>query len=127
MQDLITQLQAVPGNDVLLGKSISEKYQHDWSADAPGMPRAVLRPASTEALSAILRLCHDAGQPLVVQGGLTGLTGGGIPKSNEIAINLERLNGIEELDADAMTMTVKAGTPLQTIQEAADAAGFIFP
>jgi FAD/FMN-containing dehydrogenase len=127
MQDLITQLQAVPGNDVLLGKSISEKYQHDWSADAPGMPRAVLRPASTEALSAILRLCHDAGQPLVVQGGLTGLTGGGIPKSNEIAINLERLNGIEELDADAMTMTVKAGTPLQIIQEAADAAGFIFP
>ena len=127
MQDLIIQLQAIPGNDVLLGNSISEKYQHDWSADAPGMPGAVLRPATTEALSAILRLCHAAGQPVVVQGGLTGLTGGAIPKSGELAINLERLNGIEELDADAMTMTVKAGTPLQTIQEAADAAGFIFP
>ena len=127
MQDIITQLQAIPGNDVLLGNSISEKYQHDWSADAPGMPGAVLRPATTEALSAILRLCHAAGQPVVVQGGLTGLTGGAIPKSGELAINLERLNGIEELDADAMTMTVKAGTPLQTIQEAADAAGFIFP
>jgi len=125
--ELINQLQSIPDNDVLLGDRISEKYQHDWSADAPGMPGAVLRPNNTQALSEILRLCHANDQPVVVQGGLTGLTGGGIPQPGEFAINLERLNGIEELDVDAMTMTVKAGTPLQTIQEAADAAGFIFP
>ena len=127
MQKLIQQLQGVPDNDVLLGESISEKYQHDWSADAPGIPGAVVRPSSTQALSEILKLCHASDQQVVVQGGLTGLAGGGIPKPREIAINLERLNGIEELDTDAMTMTVRAGTPLQTIQEAADEAGFIFP
>jgi FAD/FMN-containing dehydrogenase len=127
MQELIKQLQNVPDNDVLIGDSISEKYQHDWSADAPGIPGAVVRPSSTQALSESLKLCHASDQQVVVQGGLTGLTGGGIPKPGEIAINLERLNGIEELDADAMTMTVRAGTPLQTIQEAADEAGFIFP
>jgi FAD/FMN-containing dehydrogenase len=127
MQALIEQLQAIADSDVLSGSSITEKYQHDWSADAPGIPGAVLRPATTEALSAILKCCHASDQPVVVQGGLTGLTGGGIPKPGELAINLERLTGIEEIDRDAMTMTVKAGTPLQTIQEAADAAGFVFP
>jgi len=127
MQALITELQKLQDTDVLLGDSISEKYQHDWSADAPGIPGAVVRPATTGALSEILALCHGLDQSVVVQGGLTGLTGGGIPKTGEIAINLERMSGIEELDRDAMTMTVKAGTPLQVIQEAADEAGFIFP
>lgn len=127
MSELVDKLQQVKDNDVLTGNAISEKYQHDWSADAPGMPGAVIRPASTRALAETLKLCHAHDQSVVVQGGLTGLTGGGIPRSGEFAINLERLTGIEELDADAMTMTVKAGTPLQAIQEAADEAGFIFP
>ncbi len=127
MQVLIAELQKLQDTDVLLGDSISEKYQHDWSADAPGIPGAVVRPSTTRALSEVLALCHSLDQSVVVQGGLTGLTGGGIPKSGEIAINLERMTGIEELDRDAMTMTVKAGTPLQVIQEAADEAGFIFP
>ena len=127
MQELISKLQKIANNDVLLGDSISEKYQHDWSADAPCQPGAVLRPSTTQALSEVLALCHAYDQPVVVQGGLTGLTGGGIPKAGEFAINLERLNGVEELDRDSMTMTVMAGTPLQVIQEAADDAGFIFP
>ena len=127
MQVLIAELQKLQDTDVLLGDSISEKYQHDWSADAPGIPGAVVRPSTTRALSEVLALCHGLDQSVVVQGGLTGLTGGGIPKSGEIAINLERMTGIEELDRDAMTMTVKAGTPLQVIQETADEAGFIFP
>ena len=35
MQVLIAELQKLQDTDVLLGDSISEKYQHDWSADAP--------------------------------------------------------------------------------------------
>src|SRR5690606_15117264 len=103
------------------------RYQHDWSAEAPGLPLALLRPGSTEEVAAILKLCCEAGQPVVVQGGLSGLCGGGNPRSNEVAISVERLQGIEEVDTASMTMTVKAGTPLQVIQEAADKAGFVFP
>jgi len=55
------------------------------------------------------------------------LCGGGNPRDGELAISLERLSGIEELDTASMTMTVKAGTPLQVIQEAAANAGFVFP
>ena len=61
------------------------------------------------------------------QGGLTGLCRGASPEAGWVAISLERMTGIEEIDPAATTMTVKAGTPLETIQKAADEAGFFFP
>jgi FAD/FMN-containing dehydrogenase len=112
---------------LLTGTDISERYQHDWSCEAAGIPIAVARPASTAEVSAILQVCHEHGQPVVVQGGMSGLCGGANPRGEELAMSLERLSGIEEIDHAAMTMTVKAGTPLQVIQEAAAAAGFVFP
>ena len=127
MHTLITDLQQAVSSPVLTGADISAKYQHDWSAEAPGIPVAVVRPSSTDEVAAIMRVCSAANQPVVVQGGLSGLCGGGNPRANEVAISLERLQGIEEIDQASMTMTVKAGTPLQVIQEAADKAGCIFP
>ncbi|MES2624761.1 MAG: FAD-binding oxidoreductase [Pseudomonadota bacterium] len=127
MQEFLDRLQHTVSSPLLTGNNITARYQHDWSAEMPGIPVAVARPATTEEVAAILRLCHERNQPVVVQGGLSGLCGGGNPRGGEVAISLERLNGIEELDRDSMTMTVKAGTPLQVIQEAAAAAGFAFP
>jgi FAD/FMN-containing dehydrogenase len=127
MQALIEQLQQLLSVAPLQGSDISERYQHDWSCETPGMPLAVLRPASTAEVSAILKLCHAHSQPVVVQGGMSGLCGGANPRSGEVAISMERLQGVEEIDTAAMTMTVKAGTPLQLVQEAAAAAGFVFP
>ena len=127
MPSLIASLQQAVASPVLSGAEISAKYQHDWSAETPGVPVAVVRPSSTDEVAAILKLCHAAGQPVVVQGGLSGLCGGGNPRANEVALSLELLHGIEEIDSASMTMTVRAGTPLQVIQEAADKAGFVFP
>jgi FAD/FMN-containing dehydrogenase len=127
MNALVTSLQTVVAQPVLHGNEISERYQHDWSSEAPGIPLAVVRPQSTAELSAVLACCHALDQPVVVQGGLSGLCGGGNPRDGEVAISMELLNGVEEVDTASMTMTVKAGTPLQVIQEAAEAAGFVFP
>jgi FAD/FMN-containing dehydrogenase len=70
-------------------------------------------------VSAVLRLCHEAHVPVIVQGGLTGLAGGANPAGNEIALSLGRLYGIEEVDTASATMVVRAGTPLETCQTAA--------
>jgi FAD/FMN-containing dehydrogenase len=66
-----------------------------------------------------MALCHQYDQPVVVQGGLTGLAGGATPQQGEFAISLERMSDIEEIDTTAMTLTAHAGTPLQLLQEAA--------
>jgi len=98
-----------------------------WGRDEPCVARAVLRPAGTEEVSAVLRLCHAAGQPVVVQGGMTGLVEGAVPTSDELVLSLERLTDIEEVDVVGRTMTVQAGVPLQTVQERARQSGLLFP
>jgi len=112
---------------VLTGAEADARYRVDFSHENACAPLAVLRPTSTDEVAAILRECHRARQRVVVQGGLTGLAGGATPQANEIAISLERLTGIEQIDRAAQTMTVRAGTPLQVVQQAAADAGYLFP
>ena len=126
-QTLLSELATALGPDeVLTGERIPDKYTRDWSGEVGSMPLAVVRPRSTEEVSSVLALCHAHRQPVVPQGGLTGLAGGAVPGASAVVISLERMSGIEEIDSASATITVLAGTPLQTIQEAAQEAGFFF-
>ncbi len=128
MNNLIASLvELLDPSTVLTGADISEKYHADWSGADPCQPLALLKPKTTQQLSEIMALCHQHDQPVVIQGGLTGLAGGATPQSSEIAISLERMNGIEELDATAMTVTALAGTPLQVLQDAAEDRELFLP
>jgi FAD/FMN-containing dehydrogenase len=128
MNNLIASLvELLDPSTVLTGADISEKYHADWSGADPCQPLALLKPKTTQQLSEIMALCHQHDQPVVIQGGLTGLAGGATPQSSEIAISLERMNGIEELDATAMTVTALAGTPLQILQDAAEDRELFLP
>lgn len=115
MAELLTQLQQLLGDKGLL--------QGDTLRDHPAcvymLPKALLRPNSTEQLAAALKLCHQYRQPIVTRGGGTGLVAGTVMGEQEILLSLERMNKIEELDARSRTMVVQAGVPLQTIQQAA--------
>jgi FAD/FMN-containing dehydrogenase len=112
---------------VLLADSMGAKHNVDFSGEHACAPAAVLRPRTTKQVADIMRACSSAGQKVVVQGGLTGLAGGATPQPGEIAISMEQMSGIEELDTVSMTATVLAGTPLQAVQQASDEAGFHFP
>ena len=114
-----------PGG-VLEGEDIGARHHVDWTRFKPCAPRALLRPCSTTEVARVLSLCHAAGQPVVVQGGLTGLAGGATPRAGELALSLERLSGIEELDSAAGTLRVRAGTPLAAVHAAAAGHGLQF-
>ena len=64
---------------------------------------------------------------MVPYGGLTGLVEATTADGSEVAISLERMNAIEEIDIASRTMTVQAGVSLQVVQEAAEAEGLLFP
>jgi FAD/FMN-containing dehydrogenase len=128
VNDILDALRTKLGpTAVLAGADIDLRHSVDFSHENACTPRAVLRPASTEDVAAILHECHRARQRVVIQGGLTGLAGGATPQADELAISLERLTGIEQIDRAAQTMTVRAGTPLQEVQRAAADAGYLFP
>jgi FAD/FMN-containing dehydrogenase len=117
---LVAELKAaLGGGAVLEGEAMGRKPFGDMSQTGTSLPRALVLPRSTGDVSAALKLCHAAGVPVIAQGGLTGLAGGANPSGEEIALSLERLTGIEEVDTASATMVVKAGTPLEECQKAA--------
>lgn len=111
---------------VLLGPEVPARNHRDWSLQPPVAPLALARPADTAGVAMVLKTCHAVGLPVVPQGGLTGLSGGAHPIAHALALSLERMTGIEELDAANATLTVRAGTPLQQVQEAAEQTGLMF-
>ncbi|MGS1096706.1 FAD-binding oxidoreductase (plasmid) [Aquamicrobium terrae] len=112
---------------LLSGDAVGARYRSDASLTGSCLPRAVLRPDTVEAVAAALRICNAAGQSVVPQGGLTGLAGGANPRADDIALSLERFAGVEEIDEASGTMTVGAGTVLESAQSVAAAAGFLLP
>ncbi|AZO09253.1 FAD-binding oxidoreductase [Mesorhizobium sp. M3A.F.Ca.ET.080.04.2.1] len=94
-----------------------------------GRTSLVLRPGSVDEVSRIMRLASESGTPVVPQSGNTGLVGAQVPDKSgrEIVLSLSRLNRIREIDVLSNTITAEAGVILQTLQEAADAAGRLFP
>lgn len=94
-----------------------------------GRTRAVVLPASTAEVSAIVTACAKARVPMVPAGGGTGLCGGAVPSQNghELVIGLGRLRKIRALDAAGFTVTVEAGCVLDDLRQAAADAGLLFP
>lgn len=104
-------------------------YLTDWRKRYTGQAQAVVFPANTEEVAAVLRVCAQFGVPVVPQGGNTGLVGGATPDitGQAVLIKLNRLNKIRTLDLANHTMTVEAGCILADVQQAAAARGLLFP
>ncbi len=112
---------------VTLEPALLERHGQDWSVVPPRPPSALIRPRSTAEVARALAICHAHGQSVTTQGGRTGVSGGAVPGPGDVALSLDRLVGVEAIDPAAATMTVKAGTPLETVQDAAREAGFLCP
>ena len=104
-------------------------YLTDWRGRFTGRALAVLRPADTAQVAALVRLCAAHRVPIVPQGGNTGLVIGGVPDDSgrAVVLSLRRLNRIRAVDPINRTMTVDAGCILHDIQQAAASEGMLFP
>ncbi|MGQ7844913.1 FAD-binding oxidoreductase [Granulosicoccus sp. 3-233] len=114
--------QIVGPEHVLTGADVSARATHFWDA-SPLTAAAIVRPADTAQTAAVLKLCHEAGQVVVTQGGATGLVKGHASTDNDLLLSMERMNDIEPVDFTGRTVTVGAGAILQNVQQAADDAG----
>jgi FAD/FMN-containing dehydrogenase len=119
-------VQQLGADCVHTGSQVEARFHTDWSGQPPVAPLALVRPRSTEAVAALLRLCHQHRIPVVPQGGLTGLAGAAVPTPGCVALSLERMQTIEDINPRTALMTVQAGATLQSVQEAALAAGMVF-
>ncbi|GEO84088.1 MULTISPECIES: FAD-binding oxidoreductase [Alphaproteobacteria] len=94
-----------------------------------GASPLVLKPGSTQEVSAILKLASETATPIVPAGGRTGLVGGQVPREggSDVILSLERMNRIREIDTLADVIVADGGTILADIQKAAEENGRFFP
>ena len=111
---------------MLVGADVRD-FEFTWKTHDSCNAKAIVYPAATEELAAVLRLCNENKQTVVPFGGLTGLVQGCQTTPEDIALSLEKMHEIEELDTTAHTMTVQAGVTMRQAQEAADEEGLFFP
>ena len=101
----------------------------DWRGRYTGRALALASPASTGEVAALVGLCAAHRVPIVPQGGNSGMAGGATPDGSGTAIilSLRRMNAIRSLSPEAGQVVCEAGVVLQTLHEAAEAAGMRFP
>ena len=105
---LLREFAAVVGDAHVLTGDATAGYAVDWTGRFRGHAPAVLRPADTGQVAAVLARCREAGVAVVPQGGNTGLVGGGVPGHGEVVLSLARLDRLGPVDADAAQVTAGA-------------------
>ena len=125
--DIIDEARKIVGADHVLTGEDRVDRSAVWGTNQPCLAMAVVCPADTAEVSAVMRLCHSRGQAVVPFGGMTNLVQGAVTAPDELALSFERMDRIEDVDRTAQTMTVQAGVTMQAAQERADEAGLYFP
>lgn len=134
MTNLLDELRAIVGDRGLLLGADADPFLIDWAGKLTGRSAlAVVRPASTDEVSAVVGVCHREGIAVVPQGGNTGLCGGSVPLAESdpdarpsIVLSLVRMNTIISIDASRATVTTEAGVTIQALQEACASQELLF-
>jgi glycolate oxidase len=127
MREVIDRLRRVlPAGAVLSSAEELKPYECDALMLYRKIPLAVTLPADETEVAAVLRICRDAGVPVIARGAGTGLSGGATPRPDAVLVSLARLNRIIGLDPLARTARVQPGVRNLAISEAAAPHGLYY-
>ncbi len=119
--------RVVPVSSLSREAEALDGHSRDATEDLSARPDVVVTPRSEEEVVRLLAVAEDLGVPVTPQGALTGLSGGALPVSGGIALDLRRLDRILEIDRENLYAVVQPGVVTQTLQEAVEAAGLFYP
>jgi len=127
--ELLNTLRQIVGAPNVMTEGDLSAWELDWRRRERGRALAVVRPASTLEVAAVVKACAAAGVSMVPQGGNTGMVVGSTPDASgtQVVLSLTRMNKLRALDAGNLTITVDAGCVLQSLQEECEKVDFLFP
>jgi glycolate oxidase len=127
-QDIRKRLEEIVGGDNVSESSEDlEKHGTDESLEPPHHPEVVVKPVSTEEVSAIMKLANKERLPVTPQGSRTGLSGGALPVKGGIALSLERMNRILEIDQENLMAVVEPGVLIMDLHAETEKLGLLYP
>ncbi|OWU85665.1 FAD-dependent oxidoreductase [Oceanicola sp. 22II-s10i] len=123
---MIDRLTAVVGDKYVLTGADCAPWATDFSGKVTAQPMAVVRPADTAEVAALIRLANETRTPVVPAGGRTGLTGATVAEG-ALVISLDRLNRVRDIRPEARVAVVEAGVVLSKLHETVEQHGLVFP
>jgi glycolate oxidase len=119
-------LAILPPDAVIHEDTETRAYECDALTAYRCPPLAAVLPRSTAEVSAILRLCHEEGVPVVPRGSGTSLAGGALPTADSVILGVARMNGVLETDYANRFIRVQAGRTNLSVTGAVESDGFFY-
>lgn len=126
--ELLAAFKEITGDAYVLSDAEQvNHYSHDYTEDLHYYPEVVVKPANTQEVSLILKLCNEQLIPVTARGAGTGLSGGALPLLGGVVLSMERFNKILEIDERNFQATVEPGVINETFQQAVQEKGLFYP
>jgi len=124
---IVARLRAVlPADAVISDGAELRVYECDALTAYRCPPLAAVLPRSTAEVSAVLRICHEEGVPVVPRGSGTSLAGGAMPTADAVILGVARMNAVLEVDYPNRFIRVQSGRTNLSVTGAVEADGFFY-
>ena len=128
ISDHISQLRDIVGENFLfIDEETRRNYGHDETEDYNFPPNVVVKPATSQQISEIMKFAFANDIPVTPIGGRTGLSGGALCVFGGIGLSMERLNKIVTIDEQNLQIIVEPAVVTQTLREAVAQKGLFYP
>lgn len=125
---IIEQFRQIAGAGfVLLDEESLNNYGHDETEHLLYPPEVVIRPRTTEEISAIMKICNQHKIPVTPRGAGTGLSGGALPHLGGVLISTDRMNAILSIDERNLQVITEPGVITEILQNAVKEKGLFYP
>ncbi|WP_370399358.1 FAD-linked oxidase C-terminal domain-containing protein [Sulfitobacter sp. JB4-11] len=124
---VVSRLQdALPKDAVIHDVAETRAYECDGLSAYRCPPMVAVLPRNTDEVSAILRICHEEGVPVVPRGAGTSLAGGALPTADSVILGVARMADVLEVDYDDRLIRVQTGRTNLSVTGAVESDGFFY-
>ncbi len=124
---IVAQLQAVlPQGAVISDEAETRAYECDALTAYRCPPLAAVLPTNRAEVSAVLKVCHAEGVPVVPRGSGTSLAGGALPTADCVILGVARMNEVLETDYANRVIRVQSGRTNLSVSGAVEEDGFFY-
>ncbi|MGR3549474.1 FAD-linked oxidase C-terminal domain-containing protein [Pseudooceanicola sp.] len=118
--------KVLPGDAVISDPAETRAYECDALTAYRCPPMIAVLPTSTAEVSAVLRLCHRYGVPVVPRGSGTSLAGGALPTADCVILGVARMNKVLERNYPDRFIRVESGMTNLSVTGAVEEDGFFY-
>lgn len=124
---IVARLRDVVAPDAVIADDIALRaYECDALAAYRCPPMAVVLPSTTDEVAAVMRICHEAGVPVVARGAGTSLAGGALPTRDAVVLGLARMTAVLDTNLTDRVIRVQAGRTNLSVSAALADDGFFY-